>query len=173
MHYGGEWFGLTITGIQKFWNSWFNDPNSDWQTLCDCGYDYDYDFDQVEYNGWNPVYGQWATAEQFYSTGSSPYRLQVDRTFGTPFDGLQEVRVKVSWSSTGSPQCQLTVTHSGGEDVLSHSYVSSGWITFTLPDTRNGVSYIKFYTATAVGVSCSHDRFALAGIGDVKPPEPV
>lgn len=39
MFYGNEWWGITLEGVQRFWNSWVNDENGDWETLCSsCGW---------------------------------------------------------------------------------------------------------------------------------------
>lgn len=39
MYYGGDWAGITLAGIKMFWDSWLNDENSDWETLCtSCGW---------------------------------------------------------------------------------------------------------------------------------------
>lgn len=40
MHNLGTWLGIDLNGIKLLWESWGNDPNTDWITLCvDCGWE--------------------------------------------------------------------------------------------------------------------------------------
>lgn len=49
---GGDWTGITLAYIQRVISSFFNDPNSDWATLCtQCYWTYDIDF-TTEQGGW-------------------------------------------------------------------------------------------------------------------------
>jgi len=43
MFYGDSWANITLAGIQRFWASWLNDSNPDWETLCgeSCGWSLD------------------------------------------------------------------------------------------------------------------------------------
>lgn len=50
-------FGSSITGIDeqrmfKIFQTMFNDPDSDWSTLCDCGWIHEFDF-EIENDGWD------------------------------------------------------------------------------------------------------------------------
>jgi hypothetical protein len=173
MRIGASWTGIDLSMLQKIVMSYYNDPNSDWMTLCDCGYLYLYEYEQTYQNGFNPTQGQWATTHALFSTSSSPYGVTIEQTYGTPFDGLKKIAIYTLWSSTGSPQVELTLTHAGGTDNLSMSVANNSWREFTLPATRDGVSYIKFHTTTATGVSVAYDKIRMEGVGDNPPPDPV
>ena len=173
MRIGATWSGIDLSALQLIVSSFFNDPDPDWQTLCECGYEVLYDWNRDDNMGWNPVRGQWATFEALFSTaGTPPLGITVDRTFGTPFDGLRKVEVNTAIGGC-TRNVNLTVTHAGGQDILAEP-VKSGyqWVEFELPATRNGVSYIEFTTGTFSGCSVAYAAFRLSGIGDNPPPDP-
>jgi len=173
MQIGADWAGITFAKIQQIMTSFFNDPDSDWMTLCGCGYLYVYEYDQAYQNGFTPTQGTWATSTALYSTTSAPYGITIEQTYGSPFDGLKKIAIYTKWSGTGSPQVALTLTHAGGTDNLSMAVANNSWREFTLPATRNGVSYIKFHTTTADGISVAYDQIRMDGIGNNPPPDPV
>lgn len=172
MQIGADWAGITFAKIQQIMTSFFNDPDSDWETLCDCGYEYYYEYDQTYQNGFDPTQGQWASANALYSTSTPPYGITIEQTYGTSFDGLKKVELYTSKSGS-SPVVLLTVTHAGGSYNASEPVASGDWVTFDIPTTLNGVSYIKFHTNTAVGLSVAYNHIRLSGIGDNPPPDPV
>jgi hypothetical protein len=47
---GGDWIGVRLEDVQRIVESYFNDPNTDWTTLCDCvaGWYAEFDFTQSQ-----------------------------------------------------------------------------------------------------------------------------
>jgi hypothetical protein len=172
MRIGAEWSGIDLNALQLIVNSFFNDPDSDWMTLCDCGYVFFYEYDQAYQNGFNPTQGQWATSTALYSTDASPYGITIEQTYGSPFDGLQKVEL-YTLKSGESPVVTLDITHSGGTVQIGKTVLNGAWVVWDLPSTLDGVSYIKFHTTTHVGLSVAYDHIRLSGIGDNPPPDPV
>ena len=172
MRIGAAWSGIDLSALQLIVNSFFNDPDSDWMTLCDCGYVFYYEYDQAYQNGFDPIQGQWATSTALYSTSSSPYGITIEQTYGSSFDGLQKVELYTKKSGE-NPVVTLDITHSGGTVQINKTVLNNAWVTWDLPSTLDGVSYIKFHTTTHIGLSCAYDHIRLSGIGDNPPPDPI
>lgn len=61
---GGDWTGVRLETIQRIWQSFLNDPNEDWDGLCDCQdiWYADFDFTEDDCNFVIPTYGGNPTA---------------------------------------------------------------------------------------------------------------
>lgn len=172
MRIGAVWSGIDLHVLQAIVAKFWNDPDSDWVTVCDCGYVTVYDWNQNDHMGWNPVVGQWGVTESWYSSGVPTLQCRIDRTF-TAFDGLKQVDAYGIGSIEAGWTLQVTVTHGGGQDILTTQTKTAGqWFGVTLPATRNGVTYIEYLINTADGHSVNIDRMRLSGVGDNPPPEP-
>lgn len=171
MKIGAAWTGTTLPIIQVIVQSFFNDPDSDWQTLCACKWEETYDWNRDNQDGWNDVRGQWATWAGFYSTSTGSLGITVDRTFSPGFDGLLKVEVDTDRGGAGSPQVYLTVTHGSGQVQDSTPVVTNGWTSFEFQQALDNVTYIEMRTETQAGLSVAYQKFRLSGAGDNPPPE--
>jgi hypothetical protein len=44
MRFGAEWTGIDLSALQRIVAAFWNDPDGDWSTLCDCGWTFTEDF---------------------------------------------------------------------------------------------------------------------------------
>jgi hypothetical protein len=65
---GADWTGVTLASIQRTIASYFNDPNSDWETLCtNCVWSYSIDFEAEQ--------GNWELTNDFLAQEQGMYTL--------------------------------------------------------------------------------------------------
>jgi hypothetical protein len=179
---GGDWTGITLKSVQQIITSFFNDPNPDWATLCECPYDNYYLFDDEFANGWTVVQGDWLGTgnPNLYSVNTGGIcQLKIDRNF-TGFDGLQSLYCNScnydhgGYSTTGAGW-YVYIIHGSGTYSTNFALTTPSML-LDLPTTLNGVTYISVaMVLNTVGEdgSCRIDGIGLAGVGDEPPPDPT
>jgi hypothetical protein len=66
---GGDWTGVTLEDINRIWQSYLNDSNPDWGTLCECQELWRATFDwSVSPCGFIPTYGVYSAGVGFVAT---------------------------------------------------------------------------------------------------------
>lgn len=89
---GGEILGLDVNRFAKTVATYFNDPNPDWSTLCDCAFDWQYtllDGSNVDpsVDGWTIPYGAYdavddvVVGEKFTQTNIAMIRFDFDSAY--------------------------------------------------------------------------------------------
>lgn len=185
MYYAGEWTGLTLPLIQKYWTSFTNDPNSDWETLCDeCAWQVDYTYPDSQIDDWSIIYGVYDGTHHWIASEDDPgvhETAKVERTFSPAFDGLKEVwcdgcKIQTSGNHDGYG-VYFHVVHGGGTyDVQWVGDPDGANAKAIMPSTFNGVTYITIEVredSVGDGGFTRHMGISLLGAGDNPPPETI
>lgn len=149
-------FGEIILGNRfetflRIVNTFFNDPDSDWSTLCDCVETWEHTFDFTEDDGgfvavngggnFGSVYGTWnasgwSTEDKQWSTGPTTYRrgVVIQRTFTETY--ISEMDVLWDFTEGSSPTNITMLVFSGR---LSTTVVGSNLVYTrdTVPSASN------------------------------------
>jgi len=152
MNQSGEWFGITLEGIKRFWNAWLNDSNSDWEMLCaECEWSVHYDFADLCSYQWDLPIGEWHENEDYWATVNvtGQYcKCVIERTFEPAIAKVTSVWAdgpKIDYSNTHSGAgVYLTITHAGG--TYTDTYVGNPdgqTVEFDMPTPLLNVTYIK------------------------------
>jgi len=176
MHFGGEWFGLTLQGIQKFWSSWFNDPNSDWETLCECGWTHTFDF-SVDQQGFVAVVGGEGDPRAKYipasywtnGTDSSAYydECRITRTTVPTIDAITKIRFTYDALTDGSIKGQFGSAAFGTIGVLNAGSMATTTVNFAVAKyVDNGVLRFDLDNASLVNGNIKLRSVKLWGTGE-------
>lgn len=152
LHFSGEWLGFNLGDIQNLWNSWLNDPDEDWSTLCDtCApapWTVRYDFERYDSKGWTVDVGWWTSGDYLWS-GPEPqpggHYLQVSRYFEA-FDGLKQFQfpnVLIGYSGQSNVNLHVVITHDGGTVEYGFPYTGAGSANVYFDPPLNHVTYIQ------------------------------
>ena len=122
MNQSGEWFGITLEGIKRFWDTWLNDSNNDWETLCEaCEWVVNYSFAEGCYFGWDLPIGEAHSGGDWWATINVPgqyCKCIVERTFSPAIAFIDRVDAsgpKIQYSGTHvGAGVYLTISHAGG-----------------------------------------------------------
>jgi len=172
---GASWGGVSLQLLQRFMESFLNDPNSDWSVLCDCGWIKLYPFSVDDLGNWVVDQGQWANSYAAYSTIETYNEVRISHDY-SGFDGLKTVRVLRGWdqvSQTGEG-IQIKVVHGGGTAVhsLNIGAAAKQWVEKVYPTALNNVTEVEIIVrdnSVPEGGSTSIDVIRLEGTGNNPP----
>jgi hypothetical protein len=171
---------VTTTGITVFGEPYLVTVEGDGIVQAAGDWTRYYEFDETFTEGWTVIQGQWANPTNlFTSIVGSNNQAVIEQNF-SGFDGLETVRIHRTWNQvvkTGQG-IQVTVTHSGGSDVLAASIGSgaTAFIDVDMPAPRDGVTYIEIelrHNTVGDGGSASIIDFSLIGNSNNPPPGTV
>lgn len=150
-------FGASVTGIDQkrmfnIFQTMFNDPDSDWSTLCDCGWEHTFDF-TVENDAWTAVESGGNERGQYIgSTGWSTTDIPVGGNYrrglfvSRVFTETTITKVEMTFDLTkGSPTIGEHACY-GIYHYLSGALQSADTVFFD--DATNGDDKVFTYTLT-------------------------
>ena len=173
---GAGWGGYSLQMIQRLLEAFWNDPNSDWSTICECGWIKTYVFDEEDLGNWVCNQGIWANTYAYYSQISGVNNeADVDHDY-VGFDGLTSIKVLRRWDlvvETGQG-LRVGVTHSGGTDTTVVAFGSGAvrWIEETFDPPLDGVTNIHLearHNSIEEGGSVAIEKIRLEGVGSDAP----
>jgi hypothetical protein len=157
MQIGGAWTGISFAKIQQIVQSFFNDPDSDWQTLCGCGWYEEIPVGTTYPDNWTLDWGQTA-AESVYSQSNGG-------------DGFRSFKLYSSIAARQITEVDFTGRHdeNGNTRNIVCEIEASGVVKESLQWTMGSQTTTQSHTFTFTYAGTDIDKITIRGIVNTNP----